>query len=162
MRVSHVVYGEDEASRVVVDGLANLVDEALLELEADLLARLGESDGAVAAGLRHLELGLRGLPIQTKCADQVLKLNESVTRFSWSLFTFHFLITTRAADDVTRHGTTNESFTQLLNAFESTVRFSILNQEGRYIQGTLIIFCNLQGSTINSPFTTSQVPFSNE
>ena len=54
MRVSHVVYGENEASGVVVDGLANLVDEALLELEADLLARLGESDGTVAAGLRHL------------------------------------------------------------------------------------------------------------
>ena len=52
--MSHVVNGEDEASRVVVDGLANLVDEALLELEADLLARLGESDGTVAAGLRHL------------------------------------------------------------------------------------------------------------
>ena len=62
MRVSHVVYGEDEASRVVVDGLANLVDEALLELEADLLARLGESDGAVAAGLRHLDLDFRGPP----------------------------------------------------------------------------------------------------
>ena len=53
VRVPHVVYGEDEASRVVVDGLANLVDEALLELEADLLARLGERDGAVAAGLGH-------------------------------------------------------------------------------------------------------------
>ena len=54
VRVPHVVHGEDEAARVVVDGLPDLVDEALLELEADLLARLGERDGAVAAGLRHL------------------------------------------------------------------------------------------------------------
>ena len=59
MRVPHVVHGEDEAARVVVDGLPDLVDEALLELEADLLARLGESDGAVAAGLRHLDLDVK-------------------------------------------------------------------------------------------------------
>ena len=30
--VSHVVYGEDETTRVVVDGLSYLVDEVLLEL----------------------------------------------------------------------------------------------------------------------------------
>ena len=44
VRISHVVYGEDKTTRVVVDGLSYLVDEVLLELKADLLARLGESD----------------------------------------------------------------------------------------------------------------------
>ena len=79
MRVSHVVNGEDEASRVVVDGLANLVDEALLELEADLLARLGESDGAVAAGLRHLDLDFRrfrGPPRPPMDFEQFLRRQE--------------------------------------------------------------------------------------
>ena len=95
MRVSHVVNGEDEASCVVVDGLANLVDEALLELEADLLARLGESDGAVAAGLRHLDLDFRGPPREF---DQFLRNVKHV--IPWGLF-IYFLLLTRAADDVT-------------------------------------------------------------
>ena len=127
MRVSHVVYGEDEASRVVVDGLANLVDEALLELEADLLARLGESDGAVAAGLRHLDLDFRGPPREF---DQFLR---NVKHVIPGVSIYFLLLTRAAADDVTSryyslkfHPTPNSL---RVNRVDPSIY--LINQEGR-------------------------------
>jgi hypothetical protein len=55
MHVAHIRNGEDKAAGVGVDGLPDLVDERLLELEPDLFARLGQGDLAVATRFWHLK-----------------------------------------------------------------------------------------------------------
>ena len=53
--VPHVVDGEDEEPVVLVDGLTDLVDQLLLEVEAHLLGDFAQGHFAISLRLGHLQ-----------------------------------------------------------------------------------------------------------